>query len=171
MKRVLLTGMSGTGKSTVTTELSARGYCAVDADTEEWSHWVSCPSDDVYGSPVEPGRDWVWQEDKISSLLDEFDGEYLFLSGCAANMTSFYSRFDVIILLSAPPSIITERLAIRTTNPYGKNPAEVARVLNLIKIVEPLLRKRADHEINTAAPLPTVIESILGIVQTPTLKT
>jgi hypothetical protein len=32
MKRVLLTGMSGTGKSTVINELTARGYKAVDTD-------------------------------------------------------------------------------------------------------------------------------------------
>ena len=32
MKRVLLTGMSGTGKSTVINELAARGYKAVDID-------------------------------------------------------------------------------------------------------------------------------------------
>ena len=40
MKRVLLTGMSGIGKSTVIAALAARGYKAIDADADEWSHWV-----------------------------------------------------------------------------------------------------------------------------------
>lgn len=40
MKRVLITGMSGTGKSAVIRELAARGFRAVDIDTPEWSHWV-----------------------------------------------------------------------------------------------------------------------------------
>jgi predicted ATPase len=40
VKRVLLTGMSGTGKSTLIGELAARGYKAVDLDADEWSEWV-----------------------------------------------------------------------------------------------------------------------------------
>jgi predicted ATPase len=33
---VLLTGMSGTGKSTLIELLAARGYRAVDTDSDEW---------------------------------------------------------------------------------------------------------------------------------------
>jgi predicted ATPase len=40
MKRVLITGMSGTGKSSVIQELAARGYRAHDLDTPEWSEWI-----------------------------------------------------------------------------------------------------------------------------------
>jgi septin family protein len=43
MKRVLLTGMSGTGKSTVINELAARGYKAVDTDDHGLSDWVAVP--------------------------------------------------------------------------------------------------------------------------------
>ncbi len=39
MKRVLLTGMSGTGKSTPIHELAARGYKAIDTASDEWSEW------------------------------------------------------------------------------------------------------------------------------------
>jgi putative protein kinase ArgK-like GTPase of G3E family len=37
VKRVLLTGMSGTGKSTVIGELATLGYKAIDTDADEWS--------------------------------------------------------------------------------------------------------------------------------------
>jgi dephospho-CoA kinase len=40
MKRILITGMSGTGKSAVIVELMRRGYRAIDLDTPEWSHWI-----------------------------------------------------------------------------------------------------------------------------------
>ncbi|WP_220198842.1 hypothetical protein [Ktedonospora formicarum] len=41
MKRILLTGMSGTGKSAIICELAARGYKAVDVDSDEFSQWQS----------------------------------------------------------------------------------------------------------------------------------
>ena len=40
MKRLLLTGMSGSGKSTVINALAARGYKAVDLDCDTFSEWV-----------------------------------------------------------------------------------------------------------------------------------
>jgi adenylate kinase family enzyme len=45
VKRVLLTGMSGTGKSSLIVELAARGYKAVDVDSDEWSEWVAVEFD------------------------------------------------------------------------------------------------------------------------------
>lgn len=46
MKRVLITGMSGSGKSRVIEELIARGYRAHDLDTAEWSEWVEAEGAD-----------------------------------------------------------------------------------------------------------------------------
>src|SRR2546427_11613622 len=40
VKRVLLTGMSATGKSTGISELAARGYKAVDTDYHGWAELV-----------------------------------------------------------------------------------------------------------------------------------
>jgi len=57
MKRVLLTGMSGVGKSTVIGELAARGYWAVDTDDDGLSEAVSVPEDEPTG--LEPKQDWV----------------------------------------------------------------------------------------------------------------
>jgi dephospho-CoA kinase len=60
MKRILLTGMSGTGKSTVTGALAARGYKAVDLDCDTFSEWVELNGvSESPGSPVELDRDWM----------------------------------------------------------------------------------------------------------------
>lgn len=166
MKRILLTGMSGTGKSTVISELAARGYRAVDADCDEFSQWVQVNGEaDTLASPVEVGRDWVWREDRIQDLLSTEDTDVLFLSGCAENMPKFFPQFDSIVLLSAPADIIVERLRTRTRNQYGKHPDEIARVLNLVESVEPLLRRAARYEIDTSASLEKVVATLLRLVQ------
>jgi len=69
------------------------------------------------------------------------------------------------VLLNAPAAVIVERLATRTTNPYGKHPDEVARVLYLQQTVEPLLRRGAGLEVDTSTPLDQVVGAILRLVQ------
>ncbi|MGH2584642.1 MAG: AAA family ATPase [Dehalococcoidia bacterium] len=152
MKRVLLTGMSGTGKSTVIGELAARGFTAVDMDEPGWS---------AYG----PTGDWVWREDRTHDLLSAGDGDILFVSGCAENQVQFYPQFDCIILLSAPAGVLVERLRTRTNNPYGKHPDELAAVLGYLETVEPRLRRTAGHEVDTSAPLDEVVATVLRLVE------
>lgn len=164
MKRVLITGMSGTGKSTLIRSLAARGYKAVDADDPGWSELVDVPGDPGI-SASDPGQDWIWREDRIRELLDAEDAEVLFLSGCASNQVTFYPRFDHIVLLSAPVPLMTARLATRTDNPYGKDPGELAMVLHHTRTVEPRLRRSATLEVDTSAPIETVVAAVLEHVR------
>jgi shikimate kinase len=156
MQRVLLTGMSGTGKSTLIHELSARGYKAIDTDSDEWSEWVTVPGE---------GPDWIWRAERIERLLATADAAVLFVSGCKSNQGRFYAQFDHIVLLSAPAPVLVERLATRTNNPYGKHPDELAEVLGYLQTVEPLLRRSASLEVDTSASLAQVIETILALVE------
>jgi len=160
---VLLTGMSGTGKSTIIAELAARGYKAVDTDYGGWSEVVTVPASSGE-SGLGVGRDQLWREDRIAHLLSTEDTDALFVSGCAPNQSTFYPQFDHIVLLSAPASVMTERLVTRTNNPYGKDADELRRVLALKQTVEPMLRRAADVEIDTSVPPDQVVEQILGLV-------
>lgn len=157
--------MSGTGKSTVISELAARGYQAVDTDEGGLSEMVSVPIDEPTG--LDPGQDWVWREDRIQALLSADDADVLFLGGCAPNQGRFYPQLDHIVLLTAPAHVIVARLATRTTNPYGKRPEEVSRTLGLLRTVEPLLRRGADHVVDTDAPLDRVVAEVLMLVGEP----
>lgn len=162
MQRVLLTGMSGTGKSTVIQALAARGYKAVDTDSDEWCEWVTNVVDGPDGQTIE--QDWIWRADRIQQLLSTEDADVLFVSGCKTNQGRFYPQLDHVILLSAPAEVIVERLASRTNNPYGKHPDELAEVLGYLQTVEPLLRRGATLEIDTSAPLDEVLATILRLV-------
>jgi shikimate kinase len=154
--------MSGVGKSVVIDGLTARGYMAVDTDYGGLSGLVSVPADEPTG--LDPGLDWVWREDRIQDLLSTAEADVLFLGGCAPNQGKFYPQFDHIILLTAPAPVIVERLATRTNNPYGKRPEEVARVLDIIQTIEPLLRRGAGHVVDTNHPLDWVVTQVLQLV-------
>ncbi len=160
MTRVLLTGMSGVGKSAVITELVQRGYTAIDADSPDYSEWVS-----VDGNPTgaREGKDWLWREDTIRTLLASENTEVLFVSGCAANMGQFFQQFDHIILLSTPVEVMLNRLHMRRNNLYGKRPEEIVQILSNLETIEPLLRNAASHEIDTSKALGEVIAEILAI--------
>jgi len=153
MAKVLITGMSGTGKTTIVLELSSRGYRAVDLDCDAFSMWVTAaPGPDDSDNEVKPGQDWVWREDRVRALLSQHDDGPLFVSGCASNMTRFIASFDLIVLLTAPDAVIVERLGSRQGSAYGQSPAEVVRVLRLRQTVEPHLRQIAGLEIDTNDP-------------------
>lgn len=163
MKRILLTGISAVGKSSVIKGLVRRGYYAVDLDNDDYSQWSEITDEiaQAAGTPVEPDRDWIWREDRVADLLADEKADTLFVSGCAANMGKFRPQFDTTILLSAPADLILQRLQYRTNNPYGKSEEERQRVLDLKDNVEPLLRQSSGHEIVTDIPLGTVVEEVL----------
>ena len=146
---VLVTGMSGVGKSTALAELARRGYATVDTDYGPWIELVA-------GEPL-------WREPLIEALLNRPRERPLFIQGTVANQWRFYNRFTAIVLLTAPTDVVLHRIARRTNNPFGKTAEERSRILADIAEVEPLLRQSATHEINTARPLSEVVDILAGI--------
>ena len=158
MSRVLVTGMSGTGKSAALEELGRRGYRVVETDDPGWCEYHE------YVEPSELHRgEWLWIEERITALLDSDDGRSLFVEGCVRNQSKFYDRFDAVVLLSAPAEVILDRVARRTTNPYGKTPPERAMILDDLDRVEPLLRKGCTHELDASRPLAEIVADLIAI--------
>lgn len=146
---VLVTGMSGVGKSTALAELARRGYATVDTDDGPWIEVIE-------GEPL-------WREPLIESLLNRPRGKPLFVQGSVANQGKFYDRFDAIVLLTAPVEVLLDRIEQRTNNPFGKTAEERARILSDMAEVEPLLREVATHEIDTHSSLALVVDILVSI--------
>lgn len=156
MSKVLVTGMSGTGKSTALRELHKLGHRTVDTDSDQWSRWVTSPD----GS-----ADWIWREDAIGGLLtghDEADGS-LFVAGCKTNQRVFYPLFDHIVLLSAPADVLLARIASRANNPYGKRPREWDEIRQNLAVVEPRLRATATVEIDATQTIDAVVRRLAAL--------
>jgi NAD(P)-dependent dehydrogenase (short-subunit alcohol dehydrogenase family) len=154
---VLVTGMSGTGKSSALAELARRGHRVVDTDFGGYAEEVPSSAG---------GLEQVWREDRIAALLDEHDDGVLFISGCVSNQGKFYPRFEAIVLLSAPRDVILDRVGLRETNTFGKSDADRERILHDLAAVEPLLRAGATAEIDTRAPLDDVVDALERIAET-----
>lgn len=163
--RILITGLSGAGKSTVTAALAARGFTTIDADSSAYSELQPAPDGQRTG--IGGGLDWVWNEAKMTDLLATHRDATLVVSGCSPNQGRFYPQFDRVILLTAPRETIEHRLRTRTNNDFGKKPDELANALALIDEIEPLLRQRADLVIDTSAELDEVVQAIVDLIESP----
>jgi len=89
----------------------------------------------------------------------------LFVAGCASNQGSFYDRFDAVVLFSVPREVMLQRIATRSTNPYGKRAHEQQRILADLKAVEPLLRATSTVEIVTTIPVTEVVDALESIAR------
>lgn len=147
MTLVLITGLSGTGKSTLIAELRTRGHLAYEAD-------------DGFSEPRADGE-WGWKVAEVAALFSSHAGvDPLFFAGCSEEQTLF--RFDHKVLLTAPRSVMAERLRTRTGNDYGKTDEEFALALAYVDTVEPLLRASADTIIETTRPPAEVADRVLA---------
>jgi shikimate kinase len=146
---VLVTGMSGTGKSTALAQLGRRGHRILDTDDPGWTVRVEAP----HG--IEP----MWDLDRVTALLDGHRAGWLFVSGCVANQGALYERFDAVVLLSAPVDVILDRVGHRA-NPFGSRPGDREKIARDLAAFEPLLRAGADHEIMTMAPVAEVVAEL-----------
>jgi dephospho-CoA kinase len=152
MTRVLITGMSGTGKSAVLAELGRRGHRIVDTDYSGWSEEVTGPDCS--------GPEQLWREDRIDALLAKQADGLLFVGGAVANQGKFYDRFDVVVLLSVPVDVLLVRIETRSSNDFGKSSDDRVRILRDLEAVEPMLRRIATIEIRTDQPLADVVDAV-----------
>ena len=149
MLAILLTGMSGVGKSSVLAELARRGFDTVDTDDGGW----------IRRDRGEP----LWHEPLMEALLSSPRQGPLFVQGTVANQGHFYDRFNAVVLLSAPREVILERLRTRTTNNFGKSADERAKIIRNFADVEPLLRAGSTHELDTRRPLDETVLALIAI--------
>jgi broad-specificity NMP kinase len=159
MTKILVTGMSGTGKSSALAELGRRGYRVVDTDDPGWREYRT------YAEPVDELHrgEYVWAEDRMNDLLDAEDDRPLFVAGGVRNQAKFYDRFDAVVLLAAPADVILERVTCRSTNAYGKTERERAEILADLAEVEPVIRQHCTHELDASRPLADTVADLIAI--------
>ena len=146
---VLVTGMSGTGKSSTLAVLAHHGHQTVDTDEPGW----------IVESQTPDGPEPLWDLERVGALLDRHRVGWLFIAGCVANQSALYDRFDAVVLLSAPVDVLLERVTNRAS-PFGSTSQDRTKIANDLDTYEPLLRAGADHEIVTTGPITEVVSAL-----------
>ncbi|WP_078307172.1 MULTISPECIES: AAA family ATPase [unclassified Mycobacterium] len=141
MARVLVTGMSGTGKTTLLEELARRGFSTVDTDDDGWTL-----------------ADGSWDAARMTALLERCPD--VIVSGTVDNQVDFYDKFGHVVLLSVPLEVAIVRVSTRTNNPYGQTETERAQIARYTEEVEPLLRQSATVELDGRLPVAELAERV-----------
>lgn len=136
-KSILITGISGSGKSSVYRELENHGYKAYDIEdidglfamVNKKTGKVAKNYDNDNLESVKQ-HDWICDKKKLQQLVKNNPNGIVFYCGVASNLDDLLPLFDVIFLLEVSPKIICKRLSTRESKEFG-NTAEVQeRVLN-----------------------------------------
>jgi dephospho-CoA kinase len=129
MVKVLITGSSTVGKSTVAAELKRRGFTAIDGDDEpglvrlevkqtgEAAEWPEGYVDWSYYS-------WNLQQPTLNKVLAR--DQTVFLIGIYGNQPDYYSLFDKIIVLTITPEEYNRRLQNRLRRTVGDSDKNMA---------------------------------------------
>lgn len=168
-RAILVTGVSGSGKSTVCTELQRRGYTAYDIEDRDGLFTMI---DAETGEPFEEfdpndlamvkRSEWICDPDALEALLEESRvNETTFCCGTASNMGDIRPLFDDVILLTVGAEELRERLRARENNPFGKNPEVQDWVLSWKDGWEEELVEHGATMVDADRPVEDTVDAIL----------
>jgi len=169
-KKYLITGVAGTGKSTITKELRQRGYAAYDTE-EGFSYYVDKQTGEKAVYPATLTQEWydtherVFDENVLMNLLKKHQNETLFICSITANQAKFYPQFDKIFLLTAPDDVLTHRLGTRTNNYFGRHQLELARVIGRHQQFDDELLALGAQPIDSTRSITAVAGEILSFIK------
>jgi broad-specificity NMP kinase len=128
-KNILVTGVSGTGKSALCEELKKMGYQAYDLEMMEGyfamhkkgtGEKISYRFDNNNLKEMEK-YDWLCDIPKLKELIEKNKDKTVFYCCTGSNINDLMPLFDKTILLTASEDVLRHRLTTRTSNDYGKS--------------------------------------------------
>jgi len=126
-KSILITGVAGTGKTSLSRKLNEMGFKAYDMDDYPglftmFDKRTGEPVVDHDNTDLEKvgAMDWVCDTEKLASLITHEPDDIAFYCGNASDMDTILPFFDSVILLKIGQETMRHRLTTRTENDFGR---------------------------------------------------
>lgn len=163
-----ITGISGTGKTTIAKELNRRGIFAIDQDSKEYGlcSWKNNKTMEdsrfEYGIGKEflEANDWYCNIEKLKQILNS-NKNITFVCGVSANQDKYLDLFDKIFLLRCSPLVLVKRIDSREDHQFGKHSSEKEHILNWYEEFEERLINKGAIAINNNNPINIGADEIL----------
>jgi predicted kinase len=163
-RRYLVTGVAGSGKSTLEKLFKERGYTTIDID-DGFAEWRHAETDEVLvytpdGEGWHEVAEWVVDTDKLQRFFDAHPEDDVLVFGSFARMKTVVSMFDKVFLLEYPnEQAARQRIASRDGG-YGKHPGELARILSYIQPYQDKMKVAGAQAIDCTLPLEEIVVRI-----------
>ncbi|MUO79344.1 AAA family ATPase [Agrobacterium vitis] len=167
LRNILIEGVSGTGKTSVATELQRRGYHVIHGDRE-----LAYQGDPETGEPLDgsvPTQDLLdvafghkhhlWDIDRVKALIADHSHPISFFCGGSRNFPRFIELFDDVFVLDVDQHTLKNRLAGRPEDEFGGKPAERDLIMRLHATKEDIPANAT--VIDATMPVDAVVEAIL----------
>ena len=126
--KILITGVSGTGKSTICNELNKINYISYDIENENLGlcHMIRKDTKKISKDYDEHNlesikqHDWVCDIDKLNKLMSKNPKGIIFYCGTTSNLDDIIPMFDKIFLLKVDNEVLRKRLSKRTSNEFAR---------------------------------------------------
>lgn len=172
-KSIFVTGVAGSGKSTVSQELNKLGYKAYDIEDDVYGLFVMVRKDtgepytDYDNSDIAKVNNarWVCDLDKLKALIDTQNEDMAFYCGIAHDNKKLIPLFSKSILLQVSPEVLDSRLLTREgTDNFANTKAGRERVLSWKDEFEQKMIQAGMLPINADSSAEQVAKDILNLV-------
>ncbi len=167
MKKIYITGISGTGKTTIAEELEKKGFHTIGIDeTSNLCSWTNKETQEKVERGVEINREftskhnWICDIEYLKKLLDK-DIDLVFVVGVASNQDNFLDLFDKILILQCKPETFIKRIKNRSNNVFGKDKTVREHILEWYEDFENKMLQKGAISIDVEQPIDTVIKEVL----------
>ena len=169
MPLVLVSSLSGAGKSTVYRRLKELGFEAWGFDEDRFGEWLHRESRlptpfpiDRHDADGSADLEFVVHHDKVRRLAEVSAGRTVFLCGGAGHEFHFWELLDLGIYLSVDEGTLRRRLTDRTDNGYGKTLTELEGILEANRTFEEMYREHGALVVDATRPLDLIVGDVLA---------